>query len=343
MASRVISGVLKLGKEEIAKYPFLAEAGNYLREKGFTLEQFDRDEDLKPIVDIALKRIESAADGKIFSSDTSNLDVEVFSFLIAVVLLRQSRMNTLIRRFSLAEARRAERFLERDLGDSANKTNEQLAIKIIRDLFAMDITKSDDYFVIPISDYLKHAVHFHEKEWKLVNRLVDGGSVFLSGHETVRLIRKELDSFIGARIRGAGAPDMIESFKKPVEQLVNLAKKFNVQVVETTEYPPCIKHAIEILNKGENLPHSGRFMLATYLLNKGQSIEEVAPLFKNAPDYNEKITLYQLKHLAGNFGSGTKYACPSCEKLKSENLCFAIPECNNIFNPLQFGRKKVNA
>jgi DNA primase large subunit len=111
--------------------------------------------------------------------------------------------------------------------------------------------------------------------------------------------------------------------------------------VETTEYPPCIKHALEVLNKGENLPHSGRFMLATYLLNKGQTIEEIAPLFKNAPDYNEKTTLYQLKHLSGNFGSGTKYSCPSCEKLKSENLCYIIPECNNIINPLQFGRKKV--
>ncbi|MEM3172379.1 MAG: DNA primase, partial [Candidatus Nitrosotenuis sp.] len=185
--------------------------------------------------------------------------------------------------------------------------------------------------------------HFHEQEWKLVNRLVDNGSVFLTAHETVRLIRKELDNFISSKIRSSSIPDVAESFRQPVEQLLLLAKKFNVQIVETTEYPPCIKHAMEIMNKGENLPHSGRFMLATYLLNKGQSIEEIAPLFKNAPDYNEKITLYQLKHLAGNFGSGTKYACPSCEKLRSENLCFAIPECNNIINPLQFGRKKVNA
>lgn len=344
MTINVINSVLKLGKEEIARYPFLTEAGNYLREKGFTLEQFAKDEDLRPIVDLAVSRIETAANGKIFNSDFAikNLDVEVFSFLIAVVLLKQSGMNTLIKRFSLAEARRAERFLERDLNDSANKTSE-LAIKIIRDLFSMNVSKNDDYFVIPAADYLKHAVHFHEQEWKLVNRLVDNGSVFLTAHETVRLIRKELDNFISSKIRSANIPDVVESFKKPIEQLVTLAKKFNVQIIETTEYPPCIKHAIEIMHKGENLPHSGRFMLATYLLNKGQSIEEIAPLFKNAPDYNEKITLYQLKHLAGNFGSGTKYACPSCEKLRSENLCFAIPECNNIINPLQFGRKKVNA
>ncbi|MEO9310226.1 MAG: DNA primase [Nitrososphaera sp.] len=330
---------MKLGTEEIAKYPFLTEAGNYLREKGFTLEQFDKDEDLKPILNLAISRIKTAADGKIFNSDFSikTLDIEVFSFLVAVILLRQSGMSALTRRFSLAEARRAEKFLEKDL--QSDKSNEQLAIKIIRDLFAMEIQKSDDYFVIPVPDYLKHSTHFHEQEWKLVNRLVDGGNVFLSAHETVRLIRKELDNYIYSKIQSANTQKLPDSFKKPVEELMTLAKKFTVQFVQTTEYPPCIKHAIEVLNKGENLPHSGRFMLATYLLNKGQTIEEIAPLFKNAPDYNEKITLYQLKHLAGNFGSGTKYACPSCEKLKSENLCFAIPECAGIINPLQFGRK----
>ena len=333
---------MKLGTEEIAKYPFLTEAGNYLREKGFTLEQFGSDEDLKPIIDLALARIQIAVDGKIFNSDFSikNLDIEVFSFLVAVILLKQSNAITLVRRFSLAEARRAEKFLENDLINSY--TNEELAIKIIKDLFSMNIVKIGDYFVIPVSDYLTHAVHFHEQEWKLVNRLVDNGQVFLSAHETVRLIRKELDNFISKKIQSINIPNVPESFKKPIDTLTILAKKFAVQIIETTEQPPCIKHALEILGKGENLPHSGRFMLATYLLNKGQTIEEIAPLFKNAPDYNEKITLYQLKHLAGNFGSGTKYACPSCEKLKSENLCFAIPECANIINPLQFGRKKIS-
>lgn len=344
MRNHIITNVLKLGTEEIAKYPFLTEAGNYLKEKGFTLEQFDKDEDLKPIIDLAFSRIETAANGKIFNSDfgIKNLDIEVFSFLVAVILLKQCGMNTLIKRFSLAEARRAEKFLEKDLADVRNKTNEQLAIKIIHDLFAMHVQKRGDYFVIPIPDYLKHSVHFHEQEWKLVNRYVDGGNVFLSAHATVRLIRKELDNFISSKIRSVSIPLVPKSFEKPLSDLANLAKKFSMHFVESTEYPPCIKHAIEVLNKGENLPHSGRFMLATYLLNKGQTIEEIAPLFKNAPDYNEKITLYQLKHLAGNFGSGTKYSCPSCEKLKSENLCYAIPECNSIINPLQFGRKKIS-
>ncbi len=342
--------MINLGQDEMAKYPFLADAGQYLKDKGFTLEQFGSDPDLKLIVDKAVHRIEAAADGKIYKSDIvddhaskdASLPREVFSFLLAVVLLKLSGMNTLIRRFALAEARRAEKYLEKDLVNISER--DDLAIEILRDLFYMNVKKHDDNFVIPASDYLKHAVSFHEREWKLVNRRVEKGLVFLTPHETVRLVRKELGNYINSKIHNATIPTMSNAFKVPVKRLNSLAKKFPTTIVSSTEYPPCIKHAIEVLEKGENLPHSGRFMLGTFLLGRGQSVEQIAPLFKNAPDYNEKVTLYQLNHLAGSSGSRTEYICPSCEKLKRQDLCYAIPECDGIINPIQFGKKKtINA
>ncbi len=338
--------VLNLGTDEIAKYPFLAEAGSYLQDKGFTLEQFGTDPDLKIIVDKAFDRIIASTDGKIYlpkldiDQKDSILPLEVFSFLIAIVLLKLCGMNTLINRFSLAESRRAEKFLERDLSDNSIKTNEELAIKIFHDIFKIDVKKQDQFFVIPIQDYVKHAINFHEREWKLINRRVEHGHVFLSSHETVRLIRKELGNYINLKIKSANIPPISEQFNDKIQQLNQIAKKFSTITITSTEYPPCIKHALKILEKGENLPHSGRFMLATFLLGRGKSVVEIAPLFKNAPDYNEKITLYQLNQISGESGSGTKYAPPSCDKIKSNNLCFAIPECDNIINPSQFGKTK---
>ena len=335
--------MLNLGTDEIVKYPFLAEAGKYLSDKGFSLEQFGTDPDLKKIVNIAYDRIKTSTEGKIYNSDVlqndSTLSMEVFSFLIAVILLKLTGINTLIRRFSLAEARRSERFLEKDLANK-DKTKQQLALKIMDDLFSITIKKHEEDFIISVPNYLKHSINFHEREWKLINRKIDGGSVFLSSHETVRLVRKEIDLYISSKIHSANTPDMMEGFQEYVKKLRIIAKKFEVKTVESTEYPPCIKHAIEVLEKGENLSHSGRFMLATFLLAKGQKVEQIAPLFKNAPDYNEKVTLYQLNHLSGK-NSTTEYKCPSCEKLKSQDLCFAIPECDNIINPIQFGRKRV--
>tara|TARA_B100000470_G_scaffold103854_1_gene80087 strand:- start:614 stop:1639 length:1026 start_codon:yes stop_codon:yes gene_type:complete len=340
--------MLELGQDEIAKYPFLADAGQYLKDKGFTLEQFGVDPDLKQLISKAYERIQVAADGKIYKSDLIDNQVskeaalprEVFSFLLAIVLLKLSGMHTLIKRFALAEARRAEKYLEKDLANISDESKNQLAVRVIDDLFSVKVKKLDDYFIIPISDYLKHSINFHEREWKLINRHVENGQVFLTPHETVRLIRKELGTYINSKIVNAKTPTMIPGFEDSVNKLVSLSKKFKTFTVTTGEYPPCIKHAINILEKGENLPHSGRFMLATFLLSKGQTIQQIAPLFKNAPDYNPRVTLYQLNHLAGTSGSGTQYSCPSCEKLKTQSLCFATSECDNIINPLQFGKKK---
>ena len=340
--------MISLGRDEIAKYPFLAEAGQYLKDKGFTLEQFATDPDLKIIVDKAYERIESAAEGKIYNPKVDNsidkdivLPLSVFSFLISIVLLKLSGLNTLINKFSLAEARRAEKFLQRDLVSSSNKTSEEFAIKIFQEIFSIIIKKAGNYFVIPISDYLRHAVNFHELEWKLVNRHVENGMVFLTPHESARLIRKELGVYIGAKIRAANTPSMSKGFEDKVNKLSALTKKFAVNIVVSTEHPPCIKHAIEALNNGENLSHSGRFMLATFLLGRGQTIDDIAPLFKNAPDYDEKVTRYQIKQVAGETGSNIKYSCPSCEKIKSNDLCYATPDCDNIINPMQFGKKRL--
>lgn len=344
--------MLAIGHEEILKYPFLTDAGNYLKDKGFTLEQFGTDPDLKIILEEAYERILIATEGKIYKPDyveggnvsDSYLPREVFSFLLAIVLLKLTGVNTLIKRFSLAEARRAEKYLERDLGNSTSSDSIDLAKRILNELFSISVEKEGDYFVIPVSEYLRHSVHFHEKEWKLVNRRVDRGIVFLTAHETVRLVRKELGNYINSKINSMKMPETPPGFEDTVAKLRKLGQKFATYSLEDPSdinYPPCIKHAISVLEKGENLPHSGRFLLATYMLSKGKTVEQVAPLFKNAPDYNEKITMYQLNHLAGTSGSGTKYSCPSCEKLKTQNLCYEIPACDGIINPLQFGRKKT--
>ena len=334
---------LKLGQDELAKYPFLANAGQYLRDKGFTLEHLANDPDLKDIRERAFERIKVSTEGKMFVSDLTDeaskehmLPREVFSFLLAVILLKLSSKSTLVNRFALAEAQRAEKFLESDLGDNKSDS-KRLAIKIIGDLFSVEIGERDNDFVVHIQDYIQHSIKFHEREWKLVNRRVEEGFVFLNKHQTVRLIRQKLTEHIKSKIIQANTPQMIQGLESITADIIELAKKFEGNVVYSGEYPPCIKHAIKVLEDGENLPHSGRFMLATFLLARGKSIQEIAPLFKNAPDYNEKITLYQLNNLAGS--SGTKYTCPSCVKLNTQDLCFKIPECDKIYNPVQFGAK----
>lgn len=340
-----------LGPDELSKYPFLADAGQYLKDQGFTLEQLGSDPELQLFSKQAIHRIKSAADGTLYKSTIKNneasdatLSIEVFSFLLAVVFLKLNGNNTLIRKFALAEARRAEDFLKKDLKEMSNEDKLELAKKIIYSLSSITVKEIEgkkDQFFIPVYDYLIHSVHFHEKEWKLINRQVEDGKVFLTSEKVARLVRSELSNFISKKILKANSPSMLSEFKKPLEELSSLAKKYYVPPMVSTEYPPCIKHAIDVMEKGENLPHSGRFLLGTYLLGVGKSIEQIAPLFKSAPDYNEKITMYQLNSLNGSSASGTTYKCPSCERVKSKDLCFATSDCDGIINPLQFKKKKI--
>ena len=298
--------MLQLGIKELAKYPFLAETGDYLRDKGFNLEQLS-DPDWKPVVEQAYGRIVVATTGQIYGGNIDNPDLEILSFVIAIILLKSAGIPTLNRRFSLAEARRAEKYLEQGLNAlqkdrsilenlKLKEESIQASLKIIQDLFSIRVEMEDDRLKIRIADYLKRAAYFNEREWKLVNRRVENGYVYLSSHEIVRLVRKELDVYISSKIQSVSISFIPETFRERVGDLV--------------------------------------------LLAKGQTVEQIAPLFKNAPDYNERVTKYQLEHIAGSSGKGTRYSCPSCEKLRSENLCFAIPECDGIINPIQFGTRR---
>ncbi|MGI0093990.1 MAG: DNA primase [Nitrosotalea sp.] len=333
----------------MAKYPFLTQAGNYLRDTHLTLEELGNP-DWKPAIERAYSRILASTDGKIYNPNLELPEIEILSFIIAIILLRGSNIPTFNRRFSLAEAIRAQKFLERDLDYNKEHSvltnakltskSQQYTLDILQNEFNFQVIMEDDFFKVRVVDYLQRSAHFHEKEWKLVNRRVEAGLVFLSSHETVRLIRKELDERISSRIKTMTIESIPQTFQQYIINIKKLADKILESVVFSGEYPPCVKHGIEVLEKGENLPHSGRFLLATYLLSKGQTVDQIAPLFKNAPDYNERTTKYQLDHISGSSGGGTKYQCPSCEKLRSESLCFAIPDCDGIINPVQFGKKR---
>ncbi len=341
--------MLVLGKDEKAKYPFLADAGRHLQEYGFELPQFGTDPALRVIVDKAYERVMAATGGSVYRSGLADgravqdrmLDVEILSFLIAIILIKLANRHTLVRRFALSEARRAESYLAGDLSDRRDRSRADMARRILHDLFGLKVgvRDSDSRYLIPVPDYLRHSSVFHEREWKLVNRQVEDGHVILRPDKTVRLIRHALTTYISAKIRNSPVPDMIPGLEEMVAELAAVADKLTPAYESTGENPPCIKHAINVLKSGENLPHSGRFMLATFLLARGRPIEEIAPLFKNAPDYSERVTMYQLNHLSGRTG-GVKYNCPSCDKLRTQNLCFAVPECDGIITPLQFGRRR---
>lgn len=327
----------------LAKYPFLDGAGEYLRKSQFNLEELENPI-TRYIIERAVNRIETALSGKIYDKIELREEVEVLTFLAALIIIKAAGMESLLRKFALGEARRTEKLLIADLKNTKGSQEREI-LKMFYDLFRLkvDIGDGGRFYKISITDYLLRAVHFHEQEWDLINKLVHDGYVYLDKDEIVRLVRNELASLIHYRIKIMNLtepPQVVREKADDIRSRYAPAPSANSFLV--TDYPPCIKHAIEVMNKGENLPHSGRVMLATYMLAVGKTTEEIVSLFQNAPDFNEKITRYQVEHLAGTKGNRTKYSVPSCEKIRNNSLCFATSECTGIFNPVQFGRKWKN-
>jgi DNA primase large subunit len=331
-----------LGKDDLAKYPFLEEAGIYIRESYFDLDDFNRSEFLH-IIERATKRVEFALiQGKVFI-DLEKYDIELFTFLVSLIIMKYIDEDSAIKKFSLFEARRVEKFLISDLLKEKDLKKNLLISKIFKELFQLNVElepKKNNLFKMNISDYLQRATQFNEEEWKLINRSVDNGYVYLDGDETVRLIRSEIFKLIYNKIKNMNITQIPEQIKIHAILIKNKLTPPVKYLRNRTDFPPCIKKALELLNKSENLPHSARFMLATFMLSSGRSVEEIVLLFQNAPDFNEKITRYQVEHLAGKKGSQTKYSVPACSKLINENLCYATIDCKGITNPIQFGRKR---
>jgi len=328
----------------LAKYPFLQEASAYIQESKFDFAEFDRPEMIH-IINRAVEKLENELQGKIYSN-LDEYEIEIMTFLVSLLLIKSIGLEEVSKKCSLFEAMRVERFLSTDLSIERSSQKKKLLVqKIFQDLFDIniDVDSTSSICKLSVPDYLLRASKMYEQEWKLINRSVKDGYVYLDTDEAVRLIRNELSNLIYTRIKNMKIYEVPIIIKSKADEL---RKKYSGRYVyrnqfKILEYPPCIKHAMEIINKGENLPHSARFMLATYMLAIGKTEEEVIEIFKNSPDYNEKITRYQVEHLAGKKGSHIKYSVPSCDRLRSEDLCFAVKECESLINPIQFGRRKL--
>jgi DNA primase large subunit len=106
--------------------------------------------------------------------------------------------------------------------------------------------------------------------------------------------------------------------------------------------PPCMEAIINAIKSGVNVPHNARFAIVTYLLHRGWDVEQIVDLFRTLPDFNEKITRYQVQHIAGQVGGRKRYAVPSCETMASWGLCPTNLGCG-VKSPLRYRRPRTSA
>jgi len=334
----------------MAKYPFLPETKQRVSKSYIDIEELT---EVERIVERAKERIFASFEFVSYFSQTlsKNLELEIFSFPVSIMLVAGVKDNALTERFALHEARTTFEYLRKEKNETILDIAQFFGWKI------RETKQSPHPFAVHFINYLKNATRgrlVHSPAWKLVNRQLHKGEVFVSTREVCRLLQEEVKKYIedtaGTKI--SKAPQNIQEvideikseFSKRKPHLSEFDKIVEVKA-EESEYPPCIGLFLDRAIGGQHLSHTERFTLVTYLLQQGVSIDGVIKIFANVADFKENKTRYQVEHLAGQRGSQTEYRPYNCSTLKTHGACPDPddPICHTIKNPLTYHLRKKPA
>lgn len=332
-----------LGKTDFARYPYVKEATDFVRQLGFNIEDFSKPE-LEQVIHRAKERVYNSIINRTVGDADDADEIEILSYPIAILIVKSIGDEYLRKRYAQAESRKASELL-------AEETPERI----------LDIAKSFNWqiewrtdapgtpFTVNFVDYVRNTGRFTQPEWKLVNRKIRNGKVTISKDDAVTMFREEIRRHIETRLEGrpeAELPHTLESAVKVTNEFFVKNKRFlsaesEIESVNKSAFPPCMVNLYNGLSAGKNLPHMGRFTLTAFLLTAGTSEEDMVKMFTSASDFSERITRYQVQHIAGKTGGGTKYRPLNCASMKTHGLC-VNPDalCETISSPLSYYRKK---
>jgi DNA primase large subunit len=327
-----------LSSEDFAKYPFLKQASKQIEELQFTIGTLSSE---KLVFDRAQSRVEKAILEVNTGEAIRDKRAEISSFAAAFILVIATKNSWIKKRYALAVAKMAHAQM---LVESKEKI-----FAIAKD-FEWDIEEGafGKDFRVGFSFYLKNAAHMHGSEWKLVNQILEKGRVYLNKDKVVRLLQEEVKHRVEKRLYVSEIKNLPEEITAIAENLIKLAQEIMGQeidemprVVVQAAFPPCINALYADAAQAHHLSHIGRFTLTSFLVNIGMTPEGLNDMYKTFSDYNERLTRYQIEHIAGERGSGTKYTCPQCSVLQTHGVCKNRDElCRHIYHPLGYYKKK---
>lgn len=335
----------KFTKSDLARYPFLKENMEYVKTLNMKIEDLINPEFAK-ILERAEERVEEAILYTFVSRKTRNDEIEILSFPVAIMLTIATQNSFIKKRYALAEAKKVYEDLKLEPRERILAIAQNLGWKL-----ALSNDPGISYeFTLDFTDYLGNTTYLREKKWKLVNRLLSNGKVYLMRNETARLLSEEVRKNIEKRLDTKEVP----KFPHEIMQVSEKIKKLSLEKIGKTEmegfpkamvktaFPPCIEALYQAFSSGRHLSHIGRFTLTSFLVNIGMPSENVIELFKNISDFNERMTRYQVEHIAGERGSRTRYITPKCDTLKTHGVCISPDKiCQRTRHPLGYYRRKL--
>jgi len=310
--------------QTLAQFPFLTQGSDYIKQLKLSIDKILDSIAYRSAWARGKQRLEEAMDfGEIrdpgLASEAEYIN-ELLSYVIARIIVSCIKDPYLVKRYALAEAVSAYH----ELQNQNNKFVTEVATQF--NLIPIDV--KDNEYNLQLSDYLLYSTVIRAPEWKLVNRDVQNGQVIITKRELSRLIQEAIRAKIQAELPINVDPEISAKIMPQIKNIINLVKtkksKFETKdlgKVSITRFPPCIKQLLGMTQASENVPHIGRFTLASFLHHIGLTSDDILKLFSTSPDFDVEKARYQVEHITGK-SSGTEYTPPGCDTMKSNSICY---------------------
>ena len=322
---------VQLDRRDLAKYPFLKEAQEWVAGRAGTLGQFLSTSYGKVAARNGARRVIGAISGEDPALALGSMEPErdVFSYALARVLVSCSKERGLIDRLTRFEAGRAWGFLQEE---------EEAKRAYVCGSIGIDPAARE----IPVVQYVELVPQLRDDRWRLVNRAISKGMVQLGEDDLEELVRERIRHVLHRQLP-LPVPSQVCEVLSPL--LADISASFQATVlrdfgeVEEGAFPPCLQALTGAITAGTNLPHAGRFAIVAFLHNIGMNPAQVMEIFARAPDFDPEKTRYQVEHISGR--GGTEYTAPSCATLRTTGFCVNRDStCERVNHPLTYYRIK---
>lgn len=347
------------GRRFYAEYPFLPGAETLLGGQPVSVRALLEEPAFERARELGRARVRAAQDDPRGEGGVAELvnaapEERYLSFLFARLLLSSAPAPAGLRRWAVAEAKRAHGRLQRAAAAELDEVGR---------LLGTGLETGARGARVELADYVRLSAPIREAEFRLAAQEVEHGAVLVPAVRAARLlqeaIRRELS--VGAEL----TPELVGVVRTREAALLEEVARRLPAVFERgrpspgslrrDRFPPCVRKMQRTLERGENLSHAGRFCLAAFLHRAGADEETIVDAFRGAPDFDESVTRYQVEHITHRDG-GRGYEPPECDTLRSHGLCVregdpeAIdpkdrerdPACfePTLKHPLQYYRRK---
>jgi DNA primase large subunit len=337
----------KLSVADLARHFWCSQAAEYVREKEVEIQDLDS---YGEVISEAESWVNSALDRGVVTPDPGRrIDDVILAYPAAKMFISLLGQEAVLRRFATGVSKYAGYMLNREenwkiislaatagnFADGAWRIIYQHAGQAGGVTAGGRICEWKMHFI----DYISVAPSFHDNYWKLVNRSVGGGWVYLLKPDVVRLMEEALKIRISKNglkpTRDLPPIDKLPpNLKAAVERLQQKVKDVLPKIGGSWEagssqvpgageeaYPGCMKLVIQRLAEGVGVSHTERLALVFFLIRIGRSLDDIIQVFSKAPDFDPGRTRYYVEHAMGERGGGTQYSPYGCPKLKTFGLC----------------------